>query len=351
MKIVRFLIIVIVAIAIGGLLSRFVLNIDGETVQFRSFIPNIVLSAESLNGNGLDGKTGWLTNTLFTTFIVDAVIIVLALLIRTGIRTDGSKPGNALAYAWEWLVDVLYRNHMVPTLGSRAKVVAPIAISAFVFILISAVLDLIPGAGSIGRVEVPPSNQKGWCAAQSGGVTLITGVPVDPTKGYAASCGRQTLASVGTGDATQTGYAIVPFLRRPTSSLSTTLALSLVAFLFIQIQGVRANGIHYFARFIQIKTPEQDRQPRRASFKININIMIGVLGIILELIRILSLAFRLFGSMFVGTALVLAMSSILPTFLPTTFMALEFGVGVLQAFVFLMLITVFTSLATAYDWP
>jgi len=370
MKNLRFLIIVIVAIAIGNYLSSFVLNVGGQSVQFRSFIPNIVVPAESLNGTG-----GWLTNTLFTTFLVDAVIIVLALLARAGIRTDGSKPGNWFANAWEAFVDLLYRNYMVPTLGSRAKVVAPIAITVFVFILISAMFELIPGVESVGKVEGAYGSLKGWCGAQSGNVTLITGVPVDPAIGYEASCGRPIIAAAGSsadtsvasagasdlaftaigapqvaagGDPAQNGYAIIPFLRRPTSSLSTTIALALVAFLFIEIQGVRANGIHYFSRFIQIKSLEQGRNGMMSGFIGNINVIVGLLELISELIRIVSFAFRLFGNMFAGTVLVFVMSSILPTFLPTVFLALEFGVGVIQAFVFLMLITVFTSLATAH---
>ena len=373
MKNLRFLIIVIVAIAIGNYLSAFVLNIGGQPIQFRSFIPNIVVPAESLNGTG-----GWLTNTLFTTFIVDAVIIVLALLARAGIRTDGAKPGNWFANAWESFVDLLYRNYMVPTLGSRAKVVAPIAISAFVFILISAMFELVPGVESIGKVEAPHAPLKGWCGAQIGGVTLITGVPVDPAVGYEASCGRPVIGgaegetptteatsqehateAAGTDTAAATtevhaagpneaGYAIIPFLRRPTSSLSTTIALALIAFLFIEIQGVRANGAHYFSRFFQVHSLEQGRRGMMAGMIGNINVIVGILELISELIRIVSFAFRLFGNMFAGTVLVLVMSSILPTFLPTVFLALEFGVGVIQAFVFLMLITVFTSLATAH---
>ena len=344
MKNLRFLIIVIVAIAIGIVLSRFVITIGGQSIEFRSFVPNLVVPAESINESG-----GWLTNTLFTTFIVDAVIIVLALLARAGIRTDGSKPGNGLANAWEALIDWLYRTHMLPTLGKRAKVVAPIAITFFVFIFVSAMLVVVPGVGSIGRVEAPQGTLKGWCAVQSGGITLITGVPVIPASGYAASCGRPLIDAPQTaGDPEHTGYALVPFLRRPASSLSTTLALALVAFFFIQIQGVRANGIHYFSRFIPVRSLEEGRRGGVAGLSSLLNIIVGILGLFSELVRAVSLAFRLFGSMFIGTALVLVMALLLPTFLPTLFLALEFGAGVIQAFVFLMLITAFTSLATAY---
>jgi len=42
------------------------------------------------------------------------------------------------------------------------------------------------------------------------------------------------------------------------------------------------------------------------------------------------------------------MTSILPVLLPTVFYGLEFAIAVIQAFVFMMLVTVFTSLAVAH---
>jgi F-type H+-transporting ATPase subunit a len=66
-----------------------------------------------------------------------------------------------------------------------------------------------------------------------------------------------------------------------------------------------------------------------------------------EFIRIISFSFRLFGNMFAGTVLVLVMAFLLPVVVPVAFLALEFAVAVIQAFVFMMLIVVFTSLAVS----
>ena len=52
--------------------------------------------------------------------------------------------------------------------------------------------------------------------------------------------------------------------------------------------------------------------------------------------------------MFAGTILVFVMAFILPMVLPTAFLALEFAIAIIQAFVFMMLIVVFTSLAVAH---
>ncbi len=189
MKGLQFLVLLVGSVIAGILLSAFTLPINGLTVPFKAFIPNIVVPSEPLNGTG-----GWLHNTLFTTFIVDAVIIVLALIGAAGLK--GLAPTNFIARAWEALVDYLYTNYMVPTLGSRAKVVAPIALSAFTFILISAMFELVPGIESVGKMEAAPDNLKGYCAVKTNGVWLITGYEVDKKTGFQQSCAHQRMAQM-----------------------------------------------------------------------------------------------------------------------------------------------------------
>ena len=362
MKGLRFLIILGLAIAAGILLSSFTLTINGVSVPFKTFIPNIVVPSEPLGPE-------WLHNTLFTTLIVDAVIIVLAILGARGLQ-NALTGTNWFARAWETFVEYLYNNYLVPTLGSRAKVVAPIAISAFTFIMIAGFFELLPGHESIGKIEAAPASFRGFCAVNAGGVWLITGYEVD--KGFKESCGYSLeqaegkLAASGSklaalaSDATAApalaggtdpnkGAALIPFLRRPTSSLSTTLALAVIAFLFIEIQGIRANGIHYFSRFIQVDAWRRAHQGMMQGLIGNIQAgLVGPLELISEFIRIVSFSFRLFGNMFAGTVLVFVMTSILPVLLPTVFYGLEFAIAVIQAFVFMMLVTVFTSLAVAH---
>jgi F-type H+-transporting ATPase subunit a len=145
------------------------------------------------------------------------------------------------------------------------------------------------------------------------------------------------------------GAAVIPVLRRPTSSLSTTLALAVIAFLFIEFQGIRANGVHYFERFFQVGSWRRAHQGMMTGLVGNIQAgLVGPLELISEFIRIVTFSFRLFGNMFAGTVLVFVMMSILPVLLPAIFLGLEFAIAVIQAFVFMMLITVFTSLAVAH---
>ncbi len=364
MKGLKFLIILGLSIAAGILLSSFTLTINGVNVPFKTFIPNIVVPSEPLGPD-------WFHNTLLTTLIVDVVIIVLAILGARGLRNTLTGT-NWFARAWETFVEYLYNNYLVPTLGSRAKVVAPIAISAFTFIMIAGFFELLPGHESIGKMEAAPANLRGFCAVNAGGVWLITGYEVDKANGFEKSCGYSLeqaegkvaasgdkLASLTSdvsaaparagGTDPNAGAALIPFLRRPTSSLSTTLALAVIAFLFIEIQGIRANGIHYFSRFIQVDAWRRAQQGMMQGLIGNIQAgLVGPLELISEFIRIVSFSFRLFGNMFAGTVLVFVMTSILPVLLPTVFYGLEFAIAVIQAFVFMMLVTVFTALAVAH---
>jgi F-type H+-transporting ATPase subunit a len=355
-KQVFWLILIIAAFWFGGLLSG---GVDlGLGAKIKTFIPVISVAGEKLPFapldnlgivDGLSGKPFGLYNTLLTTLIIDAVIIIIALIGRSQIMEDGSNPIGFLGRAWESFIEYLYKNYMVPTLGARAKTVLPLAITAFTFILISAFFELVPGHESIGVIEAPHAGN-GYCHVNSGGVSWITGYrvgdPECPVKVAAAGAAKvaDAASSEGAYDPKR-GVTVVPFLRRPTSDLSTAIALALIAFLFIEVQGIRAQGGHYFQKFLDFGNIRKGGMMK--GFIGYINFVVGFLELLSEFIRILSFAFRLFGNMFAGTILVFVMSYLIPLFLPTVFTALEFGVGVIQAFVFLMLITVFTSLAVA----
>ncbi len=328
--------ILIFACVLGCVLGNFgsgiVLPINGQNVKFTAFIPTIVVPGELLIQPTIDifGLKVGLYNTLFTTLIVDAVIIVLVILGRRGI---GIKPSNWFTNAWEAYIELLHKNYIVPTLGARARAVVPIAVAAFTFIMIAGFFELVPGHESIGVVAHLATG--GFCSVDVGGVTVLTGQQVKTTA--AKDC-----APVGAG-----GVTVIPFLRRPTSDLSTTLAMALVAFLFIEIQGVRANGVRYFGNFFRINTLRHAGSGMTGLTNY-IQFGVGFLELLSEFIRIISFSFRLFGNMFAGSILVFVMAFIFPMILPTLFLALEFAIAIIQAFVFMMLIVVFTSLAVAH---
>jgi len=75
-------------------------------------------------------------------------------------------------------------------------------------------------------------------------------------------------------------------------------------------------------------------------------LVVGVLELLLEPLRIVSLSFRLFGNLFAGDILLLVMSFLVPFLGAIPFYFLEVFIGFVQAFVFAFLTLIFMSLGT-----
>ena len=71
--------------------------------------------------------------------------------------------------------------------------------------------------------------------------------------------------------------------------------------------------------------------------------------IISHLARVLSLTVRLYANMFAGDLVTLAFFSLVPVGIPLIFLGLHLGVAVVQAYVFMLLATIYLSLAVAHD--
>jgi F-type H+-transporting ATPase subunit a len=127
---------------------------------------------------------------------------------------------------------------------------------------------------------------------------------------------------------------LVPYLRGANTDVNTTLAIALVAMITVQIWGFRSLGFGgYGGKFINVKQGP-------------IFFFVGILEIIGELARTISFTFRLFGNMFAGEVLLVAMAFLFPLIGIIPFIGLELFVGVIQAFIFAMLTLVFGVMAT-----
>lgn len=127
--------------------------------------------------------------------------------------------------------------------------------------------------------------------------------------------------------------SLIPFLRSPSTDLNFTLALAMIAFLFLQVAGIIAMGFkNYSGKFL--------------NFKSGMGFVVGMLDIISEFAKIISFSFRLFGNIFAGEVLLIVISGFLSLIGPLPFLFLEFFVGIIQAFVFAILTTVFVKIAT-----
>ena len=127
---------------------------------------------------------------------------------------------------------------------------------------------------------------------------------------------------------------LVPFLRGANTDVNTTLSIALVAMVMVQVWGFRSLGFRgYGGKFINLKQGP-------------IFFFVGILEIIGELARTISFTFRLFGNMFAGEVLLVAMAFLFPLIGIIPFIGLELFVGVIQAFIFAMLTLVFGVMAT-----
>jgi len=127
---------------------------------------------------------------------------------------------------------------------------------------------------------------------------------------------------------------LVPYLRGANTDVNNTLAIALVAMITVQIWGFRSLGFRgYGGKFINIKQGP-------------IYFFVGILELVGELARTISFTFRLFGNMFAGEVLLVAMAFLFPLIGIIPFIGLELFVGVIQAFIFAMLTLVFGVMAS-----
>jgi len=128
------------------------------------------------------------------------------------------------------------------------------------------------------------------------------------------------------------GQTIVPFLRPATSDLNTTLGLALISLVATHVMSIRVTGIKdYLGRYISLNP---------------LNLYIGALELVGEVVKVVSLSFRLFGNIFAGEIVLGTVSTIFAFVFPLPFLMLEVIVGLVQALVFAMLTMAFMAVLT-----
>jgi F-type H+-transporting ATPase subunit a len=129
--------------------------------------------------------------------------------------------------------------------------------------------------------------------------------------------------------ATAAVATIIPGYEPPTASLSTTAALALCVFVAVPLFGILEQGIGSYL--------ESYLQP---------TIIMLPFNIISEFSRTLALAVRLFGNMMSGSMIVAILLSLTPFFFPLVMTLLGLLTGMVQAYIFSILATVYIAAAT-----
>ncbi|HRE48278.1 MAG TPA: F0F1 ATP synthase subunit A [Aggregatilineales bacterium] len=134
---------------------------------------------------------------------------------------------------------------------------------------------------------------------------------------------------------------IIPFFRGLTTDLNVPLALALIVFLLVEFWGIRALGIPYFYKFINLPAlGNLGKKPLGA-----IDFIVGIIEILSEISRLVSLTFRLFGALFAGGILLIVFSFLVAFIAPVPIYLLELVIGGMQAYVFATLTIIYASQA------
>ena len=222
-----------------------------------------------------------ITNTLVTSWVVVLLLITAGVLVGSRLQMVPGRFQTLL----EWMFGGIY-DYVAEVLESRdlARRFFPLLITIFLFIFVSNWLEFIPGIGSLGF-----------------------------------------FSSKGGGEFTS-------LFRSVNTDLNVPLALAIISFLVVEITGVATLGaVKYAGKFITFKSP--------------IAFAVGLVELIGEIVRVVSLSFRLFGNILAGEIIILVAIYFMPYFLPVPLMLFELFIGFLQAAIFALLTLFFLKLA------
>jgi len=232
-----------------------------------------------------------ITNTMINAWIAIVIFLILGIFIK---RSISLKPGK-LQNASEFFLDTLL-GYFDQVTGDRKKTIRflPIVGAIFFFILLSNWLGLLPGTGSI-------------------------------------TVGHNML------------------LRPANTDLNLTLAMAIVSVIGSHLYAFATIGVFtHLGKFVQIKNVFKSfKKGPIAVLTAIIEFGVGLIEIVSEVAKVISLSLRLFGNIFAGEVLISVISALVAALVPTPFMLLEVLVGVIQAAVFAMLTLVYMTVATS----
>ncbi len=259
----------------------------------------------------------WFTNSFLTTFIVDALLILMALVVRNGLRRDVPKGfTNFMEWFMEGLLGVVER-----IAGENSRRFFPWVATIFFLVIVSNYIGLIPGVNTIQSPWSVPADHAH--AQDSAAATVVAANPA----GFLA---------LFPAEAAEGHAATKPLLRAPSTDLNMTFALAVITMVMVQFFGFKDLGLRYLRKFLAL-----GRGCLGA-----INGFVGLLELLSEFTKIISFAFRLFGNIFAGEVLLAVMAFLIPFIVPSIFYGFEIFVGFIQAAVFMMLALIFFHAAT-----
>ena len=230
-----------------------------------------------------------------------------------------------------------------------------------VYMVLSAILValiFIPSARAVARAQSQGRPAKGFSGAMEAMALWVRQEVVLPNVGHHGEGYAPYLLTVFFFILTMNLLGLLPWGATATSNIAVTAALALMAFLVIEITGMRALGFKGYMKTIFYLPPGLPGGPGGALLKVLLLVVMTPIEIIGKLAKPFALAVRLFANMTSGHVLVLALLGLTFLFqsylvgvgaslLATGVMLLEVFVAFLQAFVFTLLTAVFIGLMRA----
>jgi F-type H+-transporting ATPase subunit a len=230
-----------------------------------------------------------------------------------------------------------------------------------VFLLLSAVLVtlvMILSARSIVRAQAAGRPPRGFAGGMEAMVLWVRQEVVLPNVGHHGEGFAPYLLTVFFFVLAMNLLGLLPWGATATSNISVTAALAIMAFIVIELTGMRTLGFKGYMNTIFYLPPGLPGGPGGAVLKVLLLIVMTPIELIGKLAKPFALAVRLFANMTSGHVLVLALLGLTFLFrsysvgigaslLATGVMVLEVFVAFLQAFVFTLLTAVFIGLMRA----
>jgi F-type H+-transporting ATPase subunit a len=236
------------------------------------------------------------------TFHVDTLAwsVVLGLVFILSFRSVAKKATTGVPGKWQAAVELVVEfvdNTVKSTYHGQSKLIAPLSLTIFVWVLLMNFMDLIP-------IDLLP-----WLAGQIG----YYGFGVDPHDVY---------------------MKVVP-----TTDVNLTFALSIGVFILMLYYSIKIKGVGGFMK-------ELYAHPFNTPWLYWFNFILEFVGLIA---KPLSLSLRLFGNLYAGELIFILIAATMGLWqLPLHFIWAAFHLLVipLQAFIFMMLTIVYLSLAS-----
>ena len=245
-----------------------------------------------------------ITNSIIAAWLSIIVLVGISYAVTRRLKLIPTRVQSMLESALGWLL-----NFCQDVAGEKnGRRFFPVVATIFLFVIANAWLSLIPGFGSI----------------------LITNAE-----------GK-----------------VVELFRGANTDINLPLALALISFIFVEYWGIKSVGLfRHLRKFINTgrffgAIGQIFRGKVKAGFAGLFNgavdIFVGVLEALSELVRIISFTFRLFGNMTGGEILLLMMLFLVPFILAIPFYGLELLIGFVQALIFAGLTLVFATIAVTH---